>query len=354
MDFPAIHGVRGKALQVHLSSDNTDVAQGFSVWLKSNGDPLIDYRGQLEVFVVAFDPIDQASNVVPAVFLDGPFPATQAARAHYDLTPVTDNNPYFGMIRTRLGPVSSASSPYMDGGTEYFLNVQLLPFLSSDWLNLFLVATISVVFSLVFIFVPLVASRHGRARWPGMASYLIYFACLGAGFIIIELVFVQMFKKLIGYPTHTYATVIFSLLIAAGLGSLATKPLRIAETGRWRWVFVGILLLGLLFVITYQDLFHVFLAQPLALRVGVAVLMLFPLGFLMGMPLPLAINKLGQVAPQGIAWAWGMNGFFTVFGGFLSVILSFLLGFNVVLVTGLIIYALALFMYARMHSLHPA
>ena len=73
----------------------------------------------------------------------------------------------------------------------------------------------------------------------------------------------------------------------------------------------------------------------------------------MGMPLPLAVHKLGEIEPAGIPWAWGMNGFFTVFGGFLSVVLSFLFGFSVVLGVGFIIYALAFWMFARFQRLQP-
>ena len=353
LDLPPVAVEPGAPLTVTVSADNPK-DQGLSVWIKTNGDPLIDFRGRLRTFVVVFDPVDQEDNLIPAAFLDGPFPAAEAERAHYEMSPVTDNNPYFGMIRERPGPVSMHESPYLDGGTEQFLNVQLLPFLSSDWLNLVLVASVSMVFSTIFIFAPLFFSRHGRARWPGMAYYLIYFSCLGAGFIIVELVFVQIFRKVIGYPTHTYATVIFSLLISAGLGSLFTKRLRVAEQGRWRWMFAGIVALGALFIFTYSGLFHLFLAQPLPMRIAVAIALLFPVGFLMGMPLPIAVNKLGEVEPLGIPWAWGMNGFFTVFGGFLSILLSYLFGFKFALGLGFAVYLVAFWVYSRMTRLHPA
>jgi hypothetical protein len=344
---PPLRGMKDKAIDVVLRTQNPTPDKAFSVWLKQNGDPLISFREPVS-FVIAFHPLDSKRRLLPAEFLDGPYPENLAAKADYRLSPATDDNPYFGMIRKTTGYVSAARSLYMDGSTEFFLNTQVLPFLSSDWLNLFIVGVISVAFSVVFIFLPLFFSKHGRARWLGMGSYLIYFSCLGAGFIIIELVFIQLFKKLIGFPTHTYATVIFALLVSAGLGSLLTKPLRIAEKGRWAMVFSLLLLLLIVFVATYSHIFHVFLAHPLPIR-----LMLFPFGLLMGMPLPLAVNKLGGIEPAGIPWAWGMNGFFTVFGGFLSVVLSFLFGFGVVLAVGFIIYALAFWMFARFQRLHP-
>ncbi len=349
---PPLRGMKDKAIHVVLRTQNPTPDKSFSVWLKQNGDPLIGFREPVS-FVIAFHPLDSNRRLLPAAFLDGPYPKSLAAKADYKLSPATDDNPYFGMIRKSTGYVSAARSLYMDGSTEFFLNTQVLPFLSSDWLNLFIVGVISLAFSVVFIFLPLFFSKHGRARWFGMGSYLVYFSCLGAGFIMIELVFVQLFKKLIGFPTHTYATVIFALLVSAGLGSLLTKPLRIAEKGRWTMVFSLLLLLVVVFVFTYSHIFHVFLAHALPIRILVAMLILFPFGLLMGMPLPLAVNKLGAIEPAGIPWAWGMNGFFTVFGGFLSVVLSFLFGFSVVLGVGFIIYALAFWMFARFQRLHP-
>ncbi len=348
--FNPIAGVQDRGLWLVLRTGNEDTDKAFSVWTKTNGDPFIDFARTPTSFVVAFDPVDHHDNLIPAAFLEQPWPARDAGAADYDLSPVTDNNPYFGMIRTHTGVASALNSRYMDEGTEYFLNIQLLPFLSSDWLNLFLVGVISIVFSIVFIFIPLFFSTHGRAQWPGMGAYLLYFSCLGAGFIIIELVFVQIFKKLIGYPTHTYATVIFSLLISAGLGSLLSKPLRIAETRRWIGMFTLLLVLGALFVTTYEDLFHVFLAYPLEYRMLAAVVLLFPLGFLMGMPLPIGVYKLGLIESKGIPWAWGMNGFFTVFGGFLSILLSIKLGFETVLVIGFAIYLLAFVTFSRIQK----
>ncbi len=350
---PPLTGVKDRAIQIVLRSQNADSNQAFSVWQRENGDPVIDLRSRPAPFVIAFHPLDSRQRLIPAEFLDGPFPERLAAQADYLMSPVTDDNPYFGMIRKQLGRVSAARSLFMDGGTEFFLNTQVLPFLSSDWVNLFIVGMISLLFTVVFIFVPLFYSNRGRARWLGMEYYLIYFSCLGAGFIIIELAFVQLFKKLIGFPTHTYATVIFAMLFSAGIGSLLTKPLRVAENKRW--VVMFILLLGLVvgFLATYAEIFHVFLAQPLPIRIAVAVLMLFPIGLVMGMPLPLAISKLGRIEPAGIPWAWGMNGFFTVFGGFLSVVLSFLFGYFVVLLTGVAIYALAFWMFARFQRLQP-
>ena len=75
-------------------------------------------------------------------------------------------------------------------------------------------------------------------------------------------------------------------------------------------------------------------------------MLIFPLGFCLGMPFPLGIGILGRVWPAGIAWAWGMNGFFTTVGGFLSMVSAFFLGFRATLLIALAIYCLALVAFA--------
>jgi hypothetical protein len=100
---------------------------------------------------------------------------------------------------------------------------------------------VSLAFAVVFTVVPLYNAE--RRKTPPAARYLsmVYFSCLGAGFILIELVFIQIFMKLIGYPVYTYALVLFTLLLGAGIGSVASRSLGISPAARWSWPFVGII-----------------------------------------------------------------------------------------------------------------
>ena len=137
------------------------------------------------------------------------------------------------------------------------------------------------------------------------------------------------------------------MLVSAGVGSLLAKKLKIDGGDRWRLVFLGIVFYGGIFTLTAEWIFYFFLSYSTPIRIAVAVVILLPLGFGMGMPLPIGIARLGKVGPLGIPWAWGMNGFFTVFGGFLSVLLSVYFGFRIVLLAGFSIYLLGLMMYGR-------
>ena len=82
----------------------------------------------------------------------------------------------------------------------------------------------------------------------------------------------------------------------------------------------------------------------------VSALMLFPLGFFLGMPFPLGILAIEHQPRGAIAWAWGMNGLFTVIGGLTSVIVSLEVGFNLTIICALVLYGCALAVFRKMRD----
>jgi hypothetical protein len=80
---------------------------------------------------------------------------------------------------------------------------------------------------------------------------------------------------------------------------------------------------------------------PLAARMAVAVAVLVPFGFLLGIGLPGGMRLLDRVRPQIVPWGRGMNGAFSVVGATLAVFIAMNWGFAVTLLTGAGIYLLA-------------
>jgi hypothetical protein len=153
--------------------------------------------------------------------------------------------------------------------------------------------------------------------------------------------------KLVGYPLYTYSSVVFGLLLAAGTGSYLSSKLNVTPESRWVLPFIGLFITSAVFIFTYQGLFEIFLAWSVLSRAIVAILMIFPMGIFMGMLFPMGILLLKNEPPGSIAWAWAMNGLFTVVGGLLSVLLSIYLGFTVTLVIAMAIYLLGWLAFIR-------
>jgi len=72
------------------------------------------------------------------------------------------------------------------------------------------------------------------------------------------------------------------------------------------------------------------------------VVLLCPLGLLMGMPFTLGIRALHRREPRVVPWAWGINGTLSVLGAVLAAMLSIRFGFTVALLAGQLAYLLAL------------
>ena len=309
--------------------------------------PEIELKDRL---VLTENPLDPSKSFLSDDFYSGSFPSELAERMPVDDTPRTDDNPYFSQFRKHLGVLKEDPKLFVDPGTAYGLNVALNHGIPMDQIHLWITAGASFIFALLFIFLPLRFSKIGKEEGTAALPLLTYFSCLGAAFITLELVFIQKFMQLIGSPLYTYSTVIFTLLVAAGIGSAASERLGINSRQRWAMPFVAIMVIGLALILLYAPIAQAGLALPLAGRIAVATVLIFPLGFFLGMPFPLGILAIENQPRGAVAWAWGMNGLFTVIGGLASVLGGLEIGFNFTIVIALALYGCALLVYRKMRD----
>lgn len=297
------------------------------------------------------NPLDPEHGFLEPAFFSGEFDQTLAARAPYRLNPTTDDRPFFSMLRKEVRHIDPDPGQFVSFAIAAIMNSQMRGgHVAMDIVHLQVTAVVSLLFAIAFVVVPLRFAPVGREGFAHRAALVVYFASLGAGFIIIELVFVQIFMKLVGVPLYTYATVIFTLLFGAGIGSLCSGLLGIDPKRRWWWPFVGTLVCGAALLTLHDAVFHHFLAADLALRAAVAALLIFPLAFCLGMPFPLGILAISGRATGAVAWAWALNGLFTVIGSLASVLLALWFGFQTTVLMALGIYVLAALAFTRLRA----
>lgn len=318
------------------------------------------FWGHTEMFE---DPYQPEKSMLSDEFYSGELSRKTADLVPYRVMAATDDHPYFNFLRKEWVNYDGASPErYMDYSTAALLSSQYVyrspktkkyeeRLIPTDVVHLFVTSGASMIFACVFIFLPLLFAKAGRVKWQYKFHSLGYFSCLGAGFIMIELVFIQIFMKLIGFPLYTYSVVVFALLVAAGLGSYVSNLLKITPKKLWSVPFAGILLSTAFFLLIYQPYFSYFLTQPLLVRILAAIVLLVPSGFFMGMCFPLGILTIKDQPNGAVAWAWGMNGLFTVIGGILSVLISIYFGFSTTLIFGMLIYMLAYLLYSKMRRI---
>lgn len=349
-EHPTINNAKGKKFIYEVSAPAATENNGLSVWMDNNDGANITLLPAtfLPRISIAFHPLKTEQNLVPNHFLQSPFPYDEAKALPWDITPVTDYSPYFGMVRKQAKILNPAREIMLDKNTAYLMNKQMDGGIPKDWMHLVVVALVSVFFALIFLLLPILKTRKEQHEWENMAGDIVYFACLGFGFILIEIVFIQLFSKLIGFPTHTLVVVISTMLIFAGIGSAYSKRL-LEKSESHTFIFAIIIAYLIIFVLTFEWLFYALLGFSLTVRILSAVLMIAPLAFLLGMPFPIGIMSLSGSSNYAVPWVWAINGFFTVIGGFLAIIISIITSFGTVLLIAAATYGIAMIV-ARAHS----
>jgi spermidine synthase len=260
-------------------------------------------------------------------------------RYKYDITPATDDRPYFFHFFTwRVLPEILALRG--QGG---------LPLL--EWGYLILIAALlqAVVVSFVLIVLPLWGLRRPAAsRWH-RNRVGCYFAALGLAFLCIEIAFMQRFILFLSHPLYAIAVVLCAFLVFAGLGSgyAARLTQRTRETSHHREglpiavAVAGILSVALLYLFFLGPFFRWSLWLPGVVKIALTLALIAPLAFCMGIPFPLGLARVARYTPDLIPWAWGINGCTSVLSAILATILAIHYGFTVVVVLAMILYVLA-------------
>ena len=202
------------------------------------------------------------------------------------------------------------------------------------------------LFILLFILLPLVVFRkQGMQKLPFEFQrwFIVYFSCLGLGFMFIEIPVMQRFTLLLGSPIHSISVTLMALLIGTGTGSLLLPSLRNRFGSPRRFVLAATagLVLYTAALILGAGLFDRFMDEGFLVRSLIVMASVFPLGILLGIYFPFGLELVGSRYEQTIPWAWGINSGFSVLGGILSIILAQLIGFNMILVIACLVYLLA-------------
>jgi len=250
-----------------------------------------------------------------------------------DISPPTDDRPFF-FLMLRLADAIDEARPYELGLPYNATAVRTLG-------GLFVVVAGLV---LLLVLAPLQwFAKHGLAGAPHRGRFLSWFACIGLGFILIEIPLFQRFILFLGHPTYALSVVLATLLVASGLGSLLTDRVPPDRAlARARLALGAVTLLGLAAALGLQPILDAALALPLAARVLVAVALIAPLGFVMGMPFPLGVKTIAaEGALPLVPWVWGVNGATSVLSTVLAFVLALLGGYTASLLVGVACYAAA-------------
>jgi len=215
-----------------------------------------------------------------------------------------------------------------------------------NYYSVFILITILIItsiLSLLFILLPLLF-RKAKFLVPKKEAlrYVLYFAFLGLGFMLIEISLIQRFSIFLGHPIYSIIIALFSILLFSGIGSLLIGKLNI-EISK---VISVLILMGIVFLIISFSFFKI--QGSLISKSFLSILFLAPLGLFMGMPFPSGINLLDKKDRQLIPWAFGINCITSTIGSVLTLILYINSGFRITFLAALAFYLFALFVIKKL------
>ncbi len=286
-------------------------------------------HGQLQLIYL---PGDQPVNPFGQL-LRSPDPEKFWASYAYDVSPVDDDRPFF-FYTVQSGDVWKYVSQ-IKNAADYKIN-KAVPLLF-DLMGVSLVATL-----IVLALPPLLLGTRLPVE-KGLRGFLLYFVCLGAGYIMIQVALIQKFVLFLGHPTYALTVIIFSMLISSGLGSFYSRRLiRGSDRNRLSVALLAVAATVSVLAFVAAPISEFGVGWPLPLKMLVTVCLIAPAGFLMGIPFPTGLTRLEARYPQAVRWAWALNAAASVLGSAAAIFLAIYIGLRSTVLVGAGLYLCAL------------
>jgi hypothetical protein len=97
-------------------------------------------------------------------------------------------------------------------------------------------------------------------------------------------------------------------------------------------------ILAIIYLLALPPLFRWLMPLGDASKIAIAIAFIAPLAFWMGMPFPLALERVSKHLPSLVPWAWGINGCASVLSAVLATLLAMNVGFTIVVLVAITLY----------------
>jgi len=234
-----------------------------------------------------------------------------------DISPCTDDKPFIA----QMGMWKNLDL----SGKEKIQHFEFTGFPLSK-LNIVIILGLVIILIIPLNILPYKISKEKIKPVPWL-----YFFFIGMGFMSIEVILIQKYTLFIGPSVYSLSVILFTLLIFSGIGS------RYSDKFDYKIVFLGIILWILLDIFLFSYLTTSLGILEIYFRILIMIILIAPLGFLMGMPFPIAGLKVGKL----IDWGFAVNGAASVFGSTLIILIALSYGYNVSLLIGAFFYLIS-------------
>jgi hypothetical protein len=163
-----------------------------------------------------------------------------------------------------------------------------------------------------------------KVFWAGA----VYFSFIGAGFMMTEIGLMQRLSVFLGHPAYALGILLFTIILSTGAGSFFSEKL---NTDKRLWKFILPLTAAAVIVainFTLNAVISVMTQSPMMSKISASVLLVFPVGFILGFFFPIGMRFAKSFSPEEAPWFWALNGTFGVLFSALAVFFSIYLSIS--------------------------
>jgi len=265
--------------------------------------------------------------------LRGDWQNEELRRYPYDVSPVSDDRPYFSYTAEAGAfwdllrqPWRLREPEYGDPATRLLVRI----------LGVGILATLAVLLA------PPLLLGVRAPRGGGDFRFLLYFILVGAGYILVQVALIQKFVLLLGNPTYALTVIVFSMLVSSSVGSFYSQRITAGSDRSLMGMLATAALLLATLAVVISPLVSFGAGWPMPIKVIVVVLMVAPASFVMGVPFPAGLGRLRKRHSHLVKWAWSLNAAGSLLGSAGAMLLTIHLGLRETLLFGGVMYILAL------------
>jgi hypothetical protein len=246
-----------------------------------------------------------------------------------NIEPPTDDNPfYFQMLRFR-----NMFDREMWKQGEMTFNMKAIYVL-----GILLMTVIGLTF--LCIVLPLILTTK-KAALKGSFPFFLFFMSIGLGFMLIEISQMQRLIVFLGHPIYGLSVLLFALLLSSGIGSYSTQKMKNFGKRVFPMRLMVLLSMLVLFGLVTSRILGASQGLSTPMRICVAIGILFPIGFFMGMLFPMGMRLASERSAGLTPWLWGMNGATSVCASVLAVVIAISSRISTAFWTGFLCYLIA-------------
>lgn len=244
----------------------------------------------------------------------------------FDISPPTDDRPfYFNFFK-----IDKMSELHQIMGKNW------QAFNDPGFILIFLFVQATIL-SLIFIIFPIFVKKKS----PSKKNF--FFICTGIAYMLILINLIQNSVKLFGNIAYASAFIIAIILTSSSIGSYLSKKIKLNIV-----FFILIPYLFLLFLYL-NKIIYVLMNFNIFFGLTLYLILLIPLGFLMGIPFPKGLEVINK---KDVPWAFALDGATSVLSSIAGLIIAIFFGFSVTLLISMFFYSFGFFIIKNKNLSH--